>query len=339
MSRALTVLSAPGASVQDRGRPGYLGFGLSQGGAADPLALAEGAALLGQGADLAAIEMPGFGGRFRAGADLRIALTGAEGPASIEGERVAWNASHRLPRGAELALGAARSGVYGYLHVGGGVATEPHLGARGAHLAAGLGGLHEAGAILPVGDDPGQGTGLRIPPLPRYGGGMLRVVPSLQTGIFPAEVLSRFEATAFAKDARANRMGVRLSSDGTGFEAPGGRTVLSEVIVPGDIQITGDGTPFVLMAECQTTGGYPRIGTVIPCDLPRIAQARPGEVLRFRFVTEAEALAAEAIARRDLAALPGRVEPLVRDPADIADLLAYQLISGAVAGDEGEDAA
>jgi allophanate hydrolase len=124
MTRALIVHRAgPGVSVQDKGRPGYLAFGLSRGGAADRLALAEGAALLGQSDTLAALELPGMGGEFEATEDMRIALTGAPMRASIEGERVVWNASHMLPRGARLSIGAVEAGAYGYLHLGGGIAT------------------------------------------------------------------------------------------------------------------------------------------------------------------------------------------------------------------------
>ena len=68
-------------------------------------------------------------------------------------------------------------------------------------------------------------------------------------------------------------MGVQLKWDGDGFLPEIGRKIVSEVIMPGDIQIIGDGTPYVLLSECQTTGGYPRIATVLPCDLPCIAQA------------------------------------------------------------------
>src|SRR6056297_4058110 len=122
MSGSLIVHRAgPSLTLQDLGRPGYLAFGLSRGGAADRLALAEGAALLGQGDDLAALEMAGMGGDFEAAQDLRIALTGAPMRAAIEGNRIAWNASHTLPKGAKLTIGGAEQGSYGYLHIGGGV--------------------------------------------------------------------------------------------------------------------------------------------------------------------------------------------------------------------------
>ena len=95
MTRALIVHACgPGVTVQDAGRPGYLGYGVSRGGAADRLALAEGAALLAQSGALAALELAGMGGEFEAGEDLRIALTGAPMRASLDGRRLAWHASH-----------------------------------------------------------------------------------------------------------------------------------------------------------------------------------------------------------------------------------------------------
>ncbi|HAW48253.1 MAG TPA: urea amidolyase [Roseovarius sp.] len=337
MSRALIVHQAgPGVTVQDLGRPGYLAYGLSRGGAADRLALYEGAALLGQAVDSAALEMAGMGGTFEATEDMRIALTGAPMRASIDGAALAWNASHPLHAGARLTIGPATAGVYGYLHVGGGIATPEILGARSAHLAAGIGAPLAAGDTLPVGPDRGGETGLVLDADGRFSGGEVRVVAGYQTGMFPDEEVARFEETRFTRDARGNRMGVRLAPDGDGFASRAGLTVLSEAIVPGDIQVTGDGAPFVLMSECQTTGGYPRIGAVLPCDLPRVAQAAPGTALRLRFVPSKEALAAERRAAEARDGLRRRLTHLTRDPHDIRDLLSYQLISGVIAGNEEE---
>jgi allophanate hydrolase len=334
VTRALIVHKAgPAMSLQDRGRPGFLSQGLSRGGAADRLALTEGAVLLGQGADLAAIEMAGMGGTFEAMADMRIALTGAPMRASVEGALLAWGASHLLRAGQRLEVGPVVAGVYGYLHVGGGFAAPPVLGARGAHLAAGIGRPLAAGDRLEFGPDPGGEVGLALPQDDRFGGGTLRAVHGPQTSMFAADEIARFQSMRFTRDARANRMGVRLIPEGGGFHSRAGLSILSDIVVPGDIQITGDGTPMVLLSECQTTGGYPRIGTVLPCDLPRAAQAPAGAPLGVRFVDRAEALAAERAAADGLRALSGRLTRLVRDPWDIRDLLAYQLISGATAGD------
>lgn len=330
----LEVLRAgPGVTVQDHGRTGYLALGLSRGGAADPVALAEGAALLRQPVG-AALEMAGFGGRFRVDAPCRIALTGAEMRATVDGAPLAWNASHLLAAGAVLDIGGALNGVYGYLTPGGGLAVPQVLGARSAHLAAGLGQGLEAGDRLPLAGDGGKDVGLTVSPAPRFGGGPLRVLPSLQTDLYPPDMRTRFESEVFARDRRGNRMGVLLVPPGEGYGLTAGQSILSEVITPGDIQIPGDGAPYILLSECQTTGGYPRIGTVIPADLPRVAQAGPGADLRFRFVSRAEALTAEAHHRHMLEGLPRAVRTLVRDPARMTDLLSYSLISGVTAGEE-----
>ncbi len=333
MSGVMHVLDAgPGLSLQDLGRTGMLAQGVSRGGAADRLAIYEGAALLGQSPSLAALEMAGFGGRFTVSEPTIIALTGAAMAASLDGARLTWNASHRIEPGQELSIGGASAGVYGYLHVAGGFDAPMMLGARSAHLVAGIGQLVQAGDEIPLTPTPLPASGMVLPVDDRFRGGVLRIVPSLQTAHF-SDQIDRFEATAFRRDTRGNRMGVRLVSDGEGFSVEGGLNVVSEVIAPGDVQITGDGTPYVLMAECQTTGGYPRMGTVISPDIPRIAQAAPGADIRFAFVTRDAALEALGRERKHLKGLSTAVQPLVRNPADIADLLSYQLISGITAGD------
>lgn len=326
----LTILQAgPAMSLQDQGRPGFRARGLTVGGAADRLALAEGAALLGQSPTLAAIEMAGSGGTFQADADLRIALTGAEMTATLDGEPLTWHASHLLPAGAKLAIGGARRGTYGYLHLGGGIDAPTVMQARSSHLAGGIGTLLTTGEALPIGPDTGAETGMILRPDDRFDGGTIRLVASMQTAAFAPADITRFQHTAFRRDARANRMGVRMDFDGNGFATEDQLSIVSEVVVPGDIQISGDGAPYVLMYECQTTGGYPRIGSVLPCDLPRVAQAQTGAPIQFSFVEMEEAIALQTRYLAELKTLPQKVVPLVRDPAKIKDLLGYQLISGA----------
>lgn len=320
----------PICTLQDQGRPGLLKLGLSRGGATDRLALAEGAALLGQNPTLAALEMAGIGGEFEAASDLRIALTGAPMPATIDGDPVTWNASHALLAGQRLTIGAARRGVYGYLHLGGGIDAPVFLGARSSHLLAGIGGMVQVGDRLKAGPDKGHSTSLILDVADRFRGGTVRVVPSVQTDLFAPEVLQRFGATSFTRGPRANRMGAEMISDGDGFTASGQLNILSEIIVPGDIQMTGDGLPFVLLPECQTTGGYPRIATVIPPDMPLVAQAPAGVEIRFEFVSLEQALGALKTYEAQLAGLKNACRSRVRDVADMADLLSYQLIDGAV---------
>ena len=320
----------PQVTVQDKGRAGFQAQGLSRGGAVDRLALDEAAALL--GAPGAALEMAGLGGGFEVTRPARIALTGAPMQVTRDGATLAWHVVHALAPGQRLEIGACRTGSYGYLSIGGGIETPEVLGARSAHLVAGIGAPLVAGAELPLGEDPGGAVEAALPVEDRFSGGTLRVVAGPQTPRF-AEVLERFEATAFARDPRANRQGVKMTPPGEGFGTEGALQVVSEVIAPGDIQVTGDGAPYVLLAECQTTGGYPRIGTVIPADMPRAAQAPAGAEVRFRMVTLDEALDAERARRDHAAGLAARVRPLLRDPARMGDLLAHSLISGVTAGD------
>lgn len=334
MTGALVVQQVgPGVTIQDAGRIGWLAQGLSRGGAADRLALAEGAALLEQPV-AAALEMAGFGGRFEITQPARIALTGAPMRATLDGAPLRWNASHAVPAGAALEVGGALEGVYGYLTLGAGFDVPPVMGAQSAHLAAGLGRALQPGDRLALLPDRGGPVGRLLEVASRWSGGTLRILPSLQTPLFPEAERMRLCATDFLRDARANRMGLRLVPQGPGFALTGGQSILSEVVTPGDVQVPGDGAPYVLLYECQTTGGYPRIGTVIPCDLPLAAQCPAGASLRFRFVTREEALAAETRHRAHLKALPGATRALVRDPADIPDLLSYTLISGVIAGEE-----
>ncbi|NVO56414.1 biotin-dependent carboxyltransferase [Rhodobacteraceae bacterium B1Z28] len=319
----------PACTLQDQGRTGFLDQGLSRSGAADILALHEGAALLGQSPDCAALEMAGMGGEFEASQPTRIALTGAPMKASIDGSPVVWNASHQLTQGQRLVIGAALQGNYGYLHVGGGVEAAVFLGSRSTHLTAKIGRVVQAGDVLAAGPDTGN-TGLKLIPSERFSGGVLHVVASFQTSLFDNTALDRFARTKFRRGTRANRMGMQLESDGDGFAAKGQLNILSEVITPGDIQMTGTGSPFILLPECQTTGGYPRIATVLPCDMPRAAQTPAGAPIRFEFVTIDQAMALHTRFQSELAHLPRQVEPLLRDPHDIADLLSYQLISGVI---------
>ncbi|MDG2404692.1 MAG: urea amidolyase, partial [Paracoccaceae bacterium] len=188
MTVGLQILQAgPSLTVQDFGRIGYLDRGLSRGGAADMLALNEGAALLNQSRDHAALEMAGFGGVFEATGMLRIALTGAPMLTCLDGVALVWNASHRIEAGQKLSIGATTTGVFGYLSLGGGIDTLPFLGSRSTHLAGGIGRHLIAGDHLPAGMDTAPydyGNALSVDT--RFSGGRIRILPSAQTELFTA---------------------------------------------------------------------------------------------------------------------------------------------------------
>ncbi len=326
--------AGPSMTLQDQGRIGQIAYGLSRGGAADKLALFEGAALLSHSPTLPALEMAGMGGVFEALVNTQIALTGARMRANIDGKSLQWNASHALMQGEKLEIGPAISGRYGYLHVQGGFAAPSLLRSSSVHLAAGIGSALSVGECLALAPMKEPCPGRKLILEDRCQGGTIRVVASLQTNQFSDQIIAQFEASEFTPDTCSNRMGVTLLSDGPALHAEGGLGVLSETVVPGDIQITGDGTPIVLLWECQTTGGYPRIGSVLPCDLAKLAQAGSESRLRFKFVSLEDGVKAEQSAKAARETLGDKIVPLLRSPQDIANLLSYQLISGATDGSD-----
>jgi allophanate hydrolase len=331
------IAAGPALTIQDRGRPGYLGYGVSAGGAMDRFALAEGQALLGNDAASAAIEMTGSGGRFTAeGGDLWIALTGAPFRVSVEGTAQKWRTAFLLKAGAVLEIGPSLGGNYGYLSVGGGIDVAPVLGSRATQPRAGIGGLDgrrlKAGDILPAGK-PGNlpETPLILPEAGYFGKKVIRVIEGPQSHLFPAEERARFFETEFRVSSAMDRMGVRLDTDADPIRTEAGLKAISDSVVLGDLQVPGNGRPIALMADRQPTGGYPRIATIISADIPAFCQLVPGSRLHFVQVSESEALDALRRMASDIKGLRRLARPLVRDPHDIPDLLSYNLIDGVVA--------
>lgn len=332
----LEILSiAPGASIQDRGRNGYLRFGVTSSGAMDDFALAEGQALLANRPDAAALEFAGAGGTFQARSQMRVALTGAEMVASLNGKPVGWRQSLKLAMGDILAIGGAVLGVYGYLHVTGGFRTETVLGARATHSRAGFGHVAKPGDILPVGDGGNSDAPDMALSRPAYfESRRIRALWGPQSHLFDDPTRSGFAAARFTITPMRDRMGIRVMPSSGPVSAAAGLTIASDAVLPGDIQITGDGTPAILLADRGPSGGYPRIATVATADLATLAQMPVGAEFTLEFIDRQAAVAALLRHRADLKALPKQVRPLLRDPRDIADLLAYNLVGGMVRGDE-----
>lgn len=315
------VKTSPGVTVQDLGRAGGMGLGLSRGGAVDRWAFLDGIALLGNVLDSAGLEVAGLGPTLRFGTDTRIALTGARMRAQLDGRPLPMLCVVSVSAGQTLRILAVEAGTYGYVHFAGGLATETELGGRGRHGIAGLGPVLFEGQELALG--PAQDTPLRSLPEARKPNGPIRVMPGPQTELFSPETRAAFEVAELKRSAMGNRQGVRL--DGPTFSTRAQLTLASDFISEGDIQLTGDGSPFVLLADCQTMGGYPRLGTVLPVDLPRVAQAMPSDALRFAFVSLEEAEAAWLDPCDYLEKRAQALQPLVRDPYEI-DLLSLDLI-------------
>jgi biotin-dependent carboxylase-like uncharacterized protein len=329
------------ATLQDAGRPGYRHLGVPLSGALDPGWLALANALAGNPPATAAIEIRLIGPRLRATKALSVALAG-EFSASIEdaagNRRSAGNwRSLTLAANDILDCGSLKSGI-GYLAVQGGFALPAVLGSRSTYARAGLGGIDgrgiRAGDRLPVmqGDAHPDGAGrtaisLRLPQPPGVADAPLRVIAGPQREYFSDAAWSAFITGEFTVSRAADRMGLRL--DGPGLEHTRGADIISDAVTPGAIQVPGDGRPIILLADCQTVGGYPKIATVIGADLPRLGHALPGQTLRFTEVGIDQALAARREAAAALAALIASIVPDTPAP-NLDALYNANLIDGVI---------
>jgi biotin-dependent carboxylase-like uncharacterized protein len=294
----------------------------------DPECLCLANLLVGNQPGAAALEMGLLGDELLVEADsVRIAFAGAAMPLQVDGASLAPWRSHTLARGRRLAVGAAAAGVWGYLAVAGGLAVPEVLGSRSTHWRSGLGGrLLKAGDALPL---VGAGTGmpggpeLGLADPPAVGGaGRIRVVLGPQADRFTTAGLATFLEADWRILPESDRMAYRL--DGPAVEHAAGFNILSDGIMRGSIQVPGTGRPLVMQADHQTTGGYPKIATVVSADISALAQLAPGRGLRFVAVTAAQARAARA-AR----AMPVPVR-LMAGQLESEELLARNLVSGVV---------
>jgi biotin-dependent carboxylase-like uncharacterized protein len=344
MSPALKVLT-PGVhtTVQDLGRFGYQAIGVPVSGALDGLSLRLGNALVGNRPGAAALEILHSGPSFEVAADsVRIAVAGVGAALAIEGERrdvvAAWqSASLARGEGFHIVLGA--DSVCAYLAVEGGIAVPPILGSASTYLRAGIGGF--AGRALRQGDlvslaieRASERPERRLPAaLPATGDQPIRVILGPQQEYFTEEAVAALLQGEFHISVSADRMGMRL--DGPILCHRRGWDIVSDAIATGAVQVPGSGQPILLLADHQTTGGYPKIATVVSADLPVVGRRRPGDPLRFVAVTVEQA---EKLARDQeecLAALIASLEPAPDGGSiDLASLYAGNLISGVVTATE-----
>jgi biotin-dependent carboxylase-like uncharacterized protein len=260
----ITVLRAgPLTTLQDAGRFGMLRHGISASGPMDRGAFAA------AGAALRAAGSTGI--EFTQGVAFET-----DGPLTIAAPEV-----RELKAGDRVELPPA-SGNYGYVRFDREMDIAPVLGSRSTNVTVGLGGYK--GRALKAGDRIAFGdAGRPEPAVPRAAAeGPLRVVWGLHADLFDPAVRERLVAATFRVNKSLDRMGVRLDDPAALFRDQRRLGLVSDAIVPGDIQILGDGTPIALMRDHQPTGGYPRIATIVTADLDRFAQMRPGTELTFR---------------------------------------------------------
>lgn len=283
MSGVLRILrAAPLTSLQDLGRPAARRLGLSASGPMDGAAYLHAGGRLGR-AGTTAIEFTRAGMDFalEQGA-VRVAWAGGDFRVRHNGVDLPWPGAATLSEGDTLAIAPGAWGNYGYLRLDADCDVEPVLGSRATHLTAGIGGV--AGRALRAGDHiafSGLPSPTPLHPISARSDGPFRFIWGLHAEIFAPALRQRFVSSPFRVSPRLDRMGVRLEDLAGMFSGATILSLVSDAIVPGDVQILGDGTPIVLMRDHQTTGGYPRIATVISADLDRLAQMRPGEDIGF----------------------------------------------------------
>ncbi|HEY0604674.1 MAG TPA: biotin-dependent carboxyltransferase family protein [Herpetosiphonaceae bacterium] len=300
-------------TVQDHGRHGTRRYGVPQSGALDPIALSLANRLLDNPHDAAALEITAGGAAFEVLAPTLLAITGGDLGALLDDEPLPlWTVVFARP-GAEIRFVGRRQswGARAYLAIEGGLDVPAILGSRSTYLAGGFGGLD--GRALRTGDLlatrrvadalPLAGRTCPIAAYPPYSvEPALRLLPGPHLDRFVSGVLDLLLTEPFTINASANRMGYRLDGPPLCYAAPCSLPSLG--VLPGVIQVPPDGNPILLMADAQTTGGYPIVGVVIEPDLALAAQLLPGDRLRFRLTTLDEAIAARREVQQWCSSIP-----------------------------------
>ena len=291
-------------SVQDLGRPGYRRSGVSVGGALDSFALRVANALVGNKDAAAGLEATLGTLRLRFNDQRVVAWCGGGFTALIGNEELPPGHAGLVAQDEELVLTAPQEGARAWLAISGGINVALVLGSRSTDLRGSFGGFEgralRDGDTLPLGEDgdleiaapwgnrriaewtaptPWVTAARRDP--------FLRIVRGPEWDRFTSDAQTSLVATAFAVTPDSDRMGARL--DGPSLNRTDTRDLLSEAVAPGTLQVPPNGQPILLLGDCQTIGGYPKIAHVITVDHPIAAQLWPGDVVRFNEVTLAQA--------------------------------------------------
>jgi len=277
-------------TVQDLGREGFGPLGVSVSGAADPISLRLGNRLVGNRETTAGLEMTLFGGTFHFPDGAIVALAGSDFGASLDEVNVDVGTSVSVRPGQTLRLGPTRSGARCYLCVQGGIAVPPFLQSASTHILSGLGGFEgralKAGDVLEIGSSTEPFRKRTI--APHITGHLLArevfgVTPGPQLDWFSESSRHSFYSATYRVGEQCDRMGLRL--EGAPISQRKRRTMITEGVSLGAVQVPPGGLPIILFVEQQTTGGYPKIANVISADFHRLGQLRPRDEIRFEQVT------------------------------------------------------
>jgi biotin-dependent carboxylase-like uncharacterized protein len=332
-------------TVQDLGRPGYQHLGVPVGGALDPVALRAANALAGNAPGAGALEALYVGPTIEIEADeARLAFAGAHATIEIlpdksarDGMPVEAMRSVLLRRGETVRIGSLSGGAARYIAAEGGFDISPAFGSVATDIRGGIGGWQGRALIegdrLPLRRSQASNRDeWRIDGLDLAAPARLRAIAGPQRDYFAESEIAAFFAAQYTVGAGADRMGMRL--EGRRIDHARGHDITSDGIAPGSIQVLGNGQPVVLLVDRQTTGGYPKIATVVSADLPALGRLPIGAKIAFEQVTVEAAQALRRALFAEIERIHERIVPVGHGGAEHGDvtplLFDYNLISGVV---------
>jgi antagonist of KipI len=309
MSAVRVVKPGMLTTIQDRGRWGLQSRGVPVAGPMDPVSHRLSNALVGNEAEAASLEVTLLGPELEFEDERVVAVTGAQFELAMDGRSMPMHAPFIVPAHSRLRFGARFRGARAYIAIAGGIVVPPMLGSRSTHVVSALGGVDgrpvRAGDRLPLGDareTRGTAPALLRPivPLPE-GSARLRILAGPQREYFTDDALDLLQSGPYTIAENSDRMGFRLV--GPRLSHSRGADIISDATPLGVLQVPASGQPILLMADRQTTGGYPKIATVITADIGVAGQLSPGETITFQVCTPAEAVAALIAQERALMAV------------------------------------
>ncbi len=279
--------------LQDLGRYQYRQYGMPTAGAMDQFSYRVGNLLVENPENYASLEITLIGPDLLFQKESMVAITGAPMKPQLNGREIPMWQSIPVCKGDVISFAELETGCRSYMAVAGGFDLPPVMGSLSTYLRAGIGGYQgrqlKQGDLLPLTRETGGEQGsIRyrypehlIPPYPAAQ--VLRVVLGPQQNFFTAASIRTFLNSEFEIDSTSDRMGCRLN--GPTLKHRQKAEILSDGLIPGSVQVPGHGNPIVMLSDCPTSGGYPKIATVISADLPKIGQLKPGDRLAFQRVS------------------------------------------------------
>lgn len=285
-------VSDPGilTTIQDLGRYGFSQFGVPPSGALDTFSLRVGNLLVGNREEEACLEVTLMGLKIKAMKEVVIAITGGDLSPALNGEPLEMWRTHLLLEGDAITFKKVKAGCRAYLAVSRGLVVPKIMGSCSTYLSGNFGGLEgrplRRGDILYTLDIPSSldKLGLRfpndwIPSLEKEA--LLRIIPGPQDRHFTEKGVQTFCSSSYQVTPQCDRMGVRLEGPKIERRSDVEESIISEGLISGSIQVPGNGKPIIILTEL-VTGGYTKIATIISTDLPKVAQLKPGDQVRFK---------------------------------------------------------